>query len=279
MGILIILAIALVLFVLYCWLFKLYKVKSVMFVDGAPGAGKSFLCVSYAVRLYKKAMRRYKIKKFLRDLFPKWEFWQSKFKRVEEPVLYSNILLRNVKFTKLTREFFMREVRPAWGSVVLLDESSLMVDQYTYKDRELSERLSIFWKLFRHSCAGKIVTNSQTTCDLHYSEKYVLSDYLYIHHRTKLPLFSILSVQEMAYCADKDGQSVVNVRTGDIEDSCKKILVLNKYQRYYDSYCYSIYTDDLMCLREPRFFGKRHSLKDRHLLTLKENKYLNGGDK
>lgn len=273
--------VAIALTILALWLyfkfFKLYKPKNVIFVDGAPGAGKSYFTVQLAIRLYKRNLRRWKVCKVvyrcLRAIarFFKSQRFVDKFQDPEMPLLYSNIRLKGVSFVKLTKEILFRQKRVAYKSVVLMDEFALIVDQMQYKDPELNERLTEFFKLYRHeSRGGYIVANSQSTSDMHWSFKYVLSDYLYIHHRTKFPFVTALSVQEMAYVADKDGGNIINVRTSDIEDTCKVMLVLNKYYRAYDCYCYSVLTDNLVIENKLLTLDKGDSLKDEDILTLKK---------
>ena len=263
----------------YFKFFKMLKLKNVVFVDGSLGSGKSFLSVAIAVRQYKANRRRYFIKRFfLRVLEPFFPSFKDRLNTLEEPLLYSSILLRNVPFVKVTRDLlFRRKYRFAYGSVVLLDEFSLIADQMTYKDRELNERLTLFFKLFRHECRDNhclLVINSQSISDVHFSLKYVLSDYLYIHHKTRLPFVSALKVQEMAYCSDKNGNQIVNVRNEDIEETCKTMLVFNKYHRYYDSVCYSVFTDRLPVLRKIEYRTKDDDLKDTVLISFKEYQFL-----
>lgn len=263
---------------LYFRFFKLFKVKNIVFVDGALGTGKTFLSVALAVRLWKKRVRVYKLKKWFFNAFRNFNrsYFDPKLKKLELPRLYSNIRLRNVPFVKLTRELLFRQSRFAYGSVVLIDEFSLMADQFCYKDREMSERLSLFFKLFRHeTLGGYCVINSQSTSDLHYSLKYVLSDYLYIHHCNRhWPFVTSLKVQELIYCGDQSGSNVVNVRSKDIEETCKTLLVLKKYYKYYDSYCYSIFTDACPVYRVEQTLGKGDSLKDVDLVSFKNFMFL-----
>lgn len=261
---------------LYFKFFKVYKVKNIVFIDGALGTGKSYYSVALAVRLYKRNYRRYCILSWIQKCLSWWKWLNAKIGTLEEPILYSNIRLRNIRFTKVTKDLLFRQnYRFAYKSVLLIDEFSLMADQFCYKDREMSERLSNFFKLWRHETkGGYIIVNSQTTSDLHYSLKYVLSDYLYIHHRTKWPFVTALSVQEMCYVADKDGGNVVNARYSDVEETCKLILSLNKYYKYYDSYCYSVFTDGLPVYKCAEFNGKGSYVKDSNLVSFKAYQYL-----
>lgn len=261
---------------LYAKFFKIPKLKNIVFVDGSLGSGKTLYSVYLAVRLYKRNLRRYRVAKFLVGAFSFIPAVKSKFDKMEKPQLYSNILLRNVEFHKITKDLlYRRNFRFAYRSVVLIDEFSLVADQFCYKDRELSERLSNFMKLFRHETKGTLVLNSQAVSDLHYSVKYVLSDYLYLHHMRKFPFFVAIAMQEMLYSADKDGSAVMNVRATDIEDTNKFVLVPKKYFKYYDSYCYSIFTDSLPVYYNPQLLTKSDSLKDFRLISFKEYKYLN----
>lgn len=253
---------------------KIPKLKNIVFIDGSLGTGKSFYSVALAVRCYKRNLRRYKFKKFLLKLF------RSK-KVLEEPLLYSNMKLSSIPFVVVTKNLlFRKNYRFAKGSILLLDEFSLIADQMTYKNNEMNERLTLFFKLFRHE-VGKdclCIVNSQSTSDLHYSLKYVLSDYLYIHHKVKLPFFSCLKVQELTYNSDKGAQSVVTINNADIEDNLKFMLVSNKYFKYYDSYCYSIFTDSLPIYKEVQYFTdkdrKQGKLKSDYLVSFKEYKYI-----
>ena len=269
---------------LYWKFFKLPKMKNIIFVDGSLGSGKSFYSVAVAVRLFKKQIRLYRIKCFVIGKIVNkiinavnWVFKKNYATKElpEKPQLYSNMRLRNIEFTLLTKDLIFRKQRFAYKSVVLIDEASLMIDQMCFKDKELNERMSTFFKLFRHETkGGYIVINSQTTSDLHYSLKYVISDYLYLHHRTKLPFVTIVKAQEMCYSADKDGASIVNARNEDIEETLKNVLVLNKYYKYYDSYCYSIFTDSLPIYKKVEKLGRKDNLKTDILVSFKDFKYL-----
>ena len=270
---------------LYFKFFKLYKVRNINFVDGTLGSGKSFLSVSLAVRTYKRELRRYKIKKWLLNDLSKVPMFNKKFnlkkkvEELEEPELYCNIPLdsEKVKYSLLTIDMILRkEFRPAYKSVVLIDDFGLFADQMQFKDAETNERLLEFFKLFRHETrGGYFFSNSQTLNDLHYSLKYTMTDYLYIHHKIRLPFVSILKVQELMYIADKQGnQQVTSINEGDFTENLKTMVILNKYFKYYDTYCYSILTDNLAVWRNrPRTSRKNKTLKAKKILTIKQKHY------
>ena len=254
-------------------------------VGNNTGSGKSFLTISLGVRTYKKELRRYKIKKWILNNLSKIPAFNKKFKlkekvsKLEEPELYCNIPLdsERVKYSILTLDMILRrEFRPAYKSVVIIDDFGIFADQMQFKDPETNERLLEFFKLFRHeTCGGYFFSNSQSMNDLHYSLKYVLNDYLYIHHKIRLPFVSILKVQELMYIADKQGnQQVTAINDGDFTDNLKNMVVLNKYFKYYDTYCYSILTDNLRVWRNrPKTSRKNKTLKASKILTIKQKHY------
>lgn len=259
---------------LYFRFFKIPKIKNIVFIDGSLGTGKSFYSVSLAIRLYKKMYRQYRIKKAFAPIAERIAAWKGREFKLEEPMLYSNIPLRRVKHVPLTLDILLRKKRVNYKSVILIDEVSIVADQFDYKDRFISDSLRDFFKLYRHeSHGGYIVINSQSTADLHYSIKSVLSDYFYIHHKTKVPFFTVLKVQEMAYSSDKDGGQVVNAHTSDVEDTLKMVFVWNRYYRSYDTYCYSILTDSLPVFDDWYIIEKRESAKTKNVLTFKEGRY------
>lgn len=266
---------------IYFKFFKIPKVKNIIFVDGSLGTGKSFFCVNMAIRLYKRNLRHYKIckvvYKYLKPLgrFKRFHRLKTAYLDLEKPLLFSNIPLKRVKFSKLTLDVLLRKVRIPYKSVVLIDEFSMVADQFDYKDRDISESLRDFFKLFRHEVhGGYLITNSQSTSDLHYSLKSVLSDYFYLHHKVKLPFFSILWCQEMAYSSDKDANAVTNVQNADIEENLKMVFVRNKYYKYYDTYCFSILTDNLEVKKDWYILDRYDSAKTKEVLSFRKNRYV-----
>lgn len=278
MAFIIIAIIIVLLLVLYFKFFKIPKLKNILFIDGSLGTGKSFYSVSLAVRLYKRNLRHYKVQRFL---LSKLSFFIPKLKnkvdKLEEPLLYTNMNLSKIDFVLINRDLLFRQnYRFAKNSVLLLDEFSLVADSQLIYKQELNERLLTFFKLFRHEVGSKsfMVINSQSTSDIHYSLKNVLSDYFYIHSRVKLPFFSILRVQEQAYTNDKNGQNIVSVSNGDIENNLKLLLVSNKYLKMYDSCCYSIFTDNLPVYKELSYYKDNKHLKTDVLISFRDFKYL-----
>lgn len=271
-NIIIIVVIVSFLLFIYFKFFKIPKLKNVIFIDGGLGCGKSFYSVSLAINLHKKALRKWNIQKYFfkfLGLFSK----KYKNKEIEKPLLYSNIKLKNYEHVILTKELLTRDIRFNYKSILLIDEFSLFADQQLYKNQDLNEKLQLFFKLFRHETkGGYMVVNSQSINDCHYSFKYILNDYFYIHHRIKLPFISLLAIRENVYSADNG--NVINSSNEDIESTLKKVIVLNKYYNKYDSYTYSVFTDHLKNDDRIVKFIKNDELKADQLISFRNYKYL-----
>lgn len=214
--------------------FKTLKLPNVFLVTGAVKSGKSLLSVHLALKEYRKARFGYYIKKSILSIF-------GLGKQVEKPMLYTNIPIAKVKYNILTKEILTRKVRVPYGSIVLLDEASLIADSMMYQDKKINNELMTFIKLYAHMTkGGKLIIDTQSISDLHFSFKRCLNSYLYIYSRLKLPFITVMSVREMVY---SDDNSMVNNFSEDIELSMRKIIILNSTYKKYDCYAYSTFTD------------------------------------
>lgn len=259
----IILIIILVLLVLYIYFkfFKRIKLRNIVFIDGTLGSGKTALTINLAIRQYKHNLRITKIKN-------KICFWKEP---QELPKLYSNIKLKKIEYTPLTKELITRQnYRFAYKSVVIWDEISLSISQMDFNDKILNERLTEFFKLFRHETkGGYLICNSQAINDIHYSLRYILTDYIYIYRKTPkiVPLINIFWLEERTYCADN---SSITTKDTDIEESLKMYVTGKRYFKKYDTYCHSIFTDKLPIYQKNIYLEKDKSLKSDFLLSYKE---------
>lgn len=252
-----ILILILICFLVIFVLFKNIKnlnISCVFLINGAVKGGKTFLSVYSAILWYKRELFMYYIKCFLCFILRK--------EKPLKPMLYSNIHLRGIKYNLLTIYILQREVKIPPKSVVLMDEASLVADSMLYKDTDINEDIKLFVKLFGHySKGGHLIINTQAIEDLHYNFKRCISKHLYIYKRIKLPFFTVMKVRELMYSSDNS--NITNVIQGDLEDSLKTIIVPNKYYKYYDCYCYSIFTDDLplYAIYDTEKKNKKDSLK------------------
>ena len=242
---------------------KTLKIPSVYLITGAVKTGKSFLSVHIAIKEYRKEVFKWYFRRFGAFILRR--------PKPMKPMLYSNIRLRWVKFNKISLNIIERKVRIPDKSIVLLDEASLIADSMLYKDKTLNDKLMLFVKLFGHySHGGKLIINTQSLSDLHYSFKRCINSYCFIYSSVKVPFFTIMKVREMMYSDDKN--NITNIYDDDLELSMRTLLVRNRNYKRYDSCCYSIFTDDLPYevdydVETLRLFD---SLKDRDLITLQE---------
>lgn len=256
----IILIVIVILLILYYLNFKRLKVSSLNLITGSLGTGKSAFSLKLALFHYKRNLFYY----YLNYFFAVCMSCFGLDLQVERPQLYSNIPL-GVKYTPLNSNILQRKERIAYKSIVFIDEMSLIVDNYDIKDNQLNNDLKMFFKLFRHmSKGGKMFINTQSIKDNHFIVKRCINQYLYIHSKIRLPFISILKVREMIY--DEDGSSI-NTFNEDIEEGLKIVIIPNKVFKLYDTYCYSILTDNLDYCKKT---FKRLYKKIKNILTFKK---------
>lgn len=217
---------------------KMLNVPNVFLISGAVKTGKTLLSVHLAKKEYRRNVRNWHIKCFFLKLLGK-----KKDELPLRPMLYSNIPLARVKFNVLTMKIILQKVRIPDKSVVLIDEASLLADSTLWNDKYINNKLMRFVKLFAHySHGGKLIIDTQSISDLHFSFKRCMNNYLYIYSRTKFPFITIMKVREMLY--SEDG-SLTNNSNQDIELSMRTIIIWNRTYKDYDMYCYSAFTDML----------------------------------
>lgn len=215
--------------------FKVPKLNSLVMVTGGVKCGKSTLSVHMAISTYKCNLRNTKFKNFFRKIFHK--------QQQELPLLYSNVPLA-IKYVPVTRDMLLRRERFVYGSVVYIQEASLVADSQLIKDKELNNQLLLFFKLFGHeSKGGTCILDTQCIGDVHYSLKRSLSEYFYVHHLVKwIPFFLVAYVVEDRY---SDDGTIITTETKDTEENLKKVIIPKKTWKYFDCYSYSVLTDDL----------------------------------
>lgn len=215
--------------------FKIPKLNSLVMVTGGVKCGKSTLSVHMAIKTYKRNYKAVRLRNFFRRVFKKPER--------ELPLLYSNVPLA-IKYVPLTRNMLLRKERFVYGSVVYIQEASLVADSQLIKDKVLNNNLLLFFKLFGHeSKGGTCIVDTQCIGDVHYSLKRSLSEYIYVHHLVKwIPFFLVAYVVEDRY---SDDGTIITTETKDTEDNLKRVLIPKRTWKYFDCYSYSVLTDDL----------------------------------
>lgn len=215
--------------------FKFPNSNALTLVDGGVKVGKSTFAVALSLSAYKKVLKKWRIKCFFAKLLRRV--------KPEKPLLYSNIPLAT-DYVELTEDLILRNKRFRYGSIIYVNEASLLADSQLFRDLELNERLQLFNKLIGHSTqGGQIIYDTQAISDLHYSVKRCVSEYFYIHHLTKwIPFFLIACVRECRY---SDDGSVVTVDTHDIEESLRRVIIPKYVWKKFDAFAFSSLTDSL----------------------------------
>lgn len=232
-----IICIALLFFILFLYFkfIKHLKIGCICLVTGGVKTGKSTLSVATALREYRIAHFNWRLKNFFCKLFRK--------QIPEEPMFYSNVPIKTKNFVPLELKHLLREKRFNYKSIVYLQEASLLCDSQLIKDKDLNNKLMLFFKLFGHEThGGKLIIDTQSICDTHYALKRSLSNYVYIHHIQKIPFFVICYVRELMHSEDN---STINVVTKDVEEDLKKILIPKSVWKKFDCYSLSSFTDFL----------------------------------
>lgn len=272
-GVIVILVILLFIFLHFRKKMKKLVLPNVYLITGGVKSGKTFLSVSLAIKQYKKNLFSW----YFRLPFQKFKkFFNEKLRRKqnrfiyeipEKPVLYSNIPLRYVRFSKLTVDIVLRRVRLPLNSVVLIDEISLLADSLMIHSNKFNDVLKNFFKLFAHANGNNsyCICNTQSYLDNHFNVKRCVGSYLYISRKTKWPFITTLKVREMLNIDDHS----YNVSGEDFELSLLTLWSWNKTYKKYDSRCYSSLTDDLPLANiDNILLGSKDSLKADTILSL-----------
>lgn len=227
--------------------FKQLKLPSVAMVTGGVKTGKTKLCVKLSIKDFKKRHRKWFLAKYLFH------------KDIEEPLYYTNATIsfgnRKSKYrhrldkciVEVNKELLQREVRFAYGSVIYIEEASLLADNMDFKDKERNVDLSLFAKLIAHETRGGVLyIDTQSVQDVHYAFKRVSSSFLFIQKRYDFKLFDVLYVREMI-----NTEIGVNNFEEDVDVTMRKIIIPFWYNHKYDRYEFSHLTDDLDVSKTP----------------------------
>lgn len=141
---------------------------AVVAFTGTMGSGKTFSAVNSLKREYKWRRLTWRVKRAV---------WLVTGKRGEEPAepsVWSNIPLlvrysrnpkKRVYARPVTLALLTCEDKFPENSLVLLDEISVMCDQYDFDDPLVMERLGRLMKFYRHWTGGKVyITEQAVSC-------------------------------------------------------------------------------------------------------------------
>lgn len=229
--------IVIALIVFYKHTFKKLLVPCVCLITGAPKTGKTLLSVKLSTKDY---IHRYIIWWIKTKIFRK---------KIEMPLFYTNGYVNfgkiwhklDANIRKVTLDTLMRDTRFAYGSVILIQECSLLADNMDFNNKVRNVQLSLFNKIIGHSTkGGALYYDTQSSFDTHYSIKRVASTFFFIEKSKNFFLFRILYVRE---CINQD--IGVNTFQSDTDDTMKLVFVPFWYYKRYNRYEYSYLTDDL----------------------------------
>lgn len=259
-GLVLVLIILAIIFIKVAKTIKVLHLDNVVLINGGVKSGKTTLAVALAIREYRKAYISWFIKHFFK-------------KDIEKPLLYSNIPLK-VKYVPLTKDLIERKKRFNYKSIVIMSESSLVIDSMYYKDGLINEEVSLFIKLFAHSTrGGKLFIETQALNDNHYAVKRGISRYVWIHSLIKwVPFILIYRVREMAY--SENGDNLTNVFNEDADETIKYLIVSKRVWKKFDCYCYSYLTDNLEITNDVIDGEKLNSLKAKNIVSFKDYKTI-----
>lgn len=265
--------ILLILFVvLLFWVLKRMKtpkVPAMAVVTGAVKAGKSTFSTYLVFNELWKRRVKVNIFNFFCCLFGK------KDKRKPKPLLYSNVPLA-CDYVPVTEALLKRKERFVYGSVIYLQESSLVADSMDYKDSELNEELLLFSKLIGHETKGGcLILDTQSMSDNQYNIKRSVTSSFFVHHAFKgFPFFICAWIREERYNADG---TVLTVYNEDVEQSLQFVLIPKRVWKKFDCYCYSVLTDSLPVAKNIIKGKELPDLKARQIVSFR--KFKNGGKK
>lgn len=214
-------------------------------VTGGVKTGKTHLSVAMVVHDYNRALWRWRIaciKAYLRfEPLP------------EKPLIYSNMPIGRSgdTYVPLDIDVITGVSRFRYGSVIYYNEASLIAGSKDIRDEDLNDRLLQFFKLCAHETrGGRVILDTQSPHDVHYTIKRSLSTYLEIWKAVKLPFVTLMWVRENKLTDGErtesmtaDGKDYTAFRSfGQLFDFH---VVSHKWWRYYDRYAYSALTDHL----------------------------------
>ncbi|MDE7158804.1 MAG: bifunctional adenosylcobinamide kinase/adenosylcobinamide-phosphate guanylyltransferase [Clostridiales bacterium] len=252
-------------YILFRKFFKVPAFSAVTMITGGVKSGKSALTVRFALKAYKRARVHWYISRVFAKLFRR--------EKPEEPLLYSNIPLRKIKYSPLLLDHLLRKSRLNYKSVVILDEASLVADSMLGVSKskgssDISTQLLLFFKLFGHETkGGKIFCNSHCLSDLHFALKRTTSTYFYVHSLRRFPFISSFNLREERY---SDDGGVVNAYSEDAQKSMMHILMFNGMFKRYDAFCYSALTDDLPLNNKVRSLSDWADLKTKQIISFRK---------
>lgn len=168
--ILVIAAIIVTYFILKKFAFRNYAQNTIMVYTGSLGSGKTYNAVADSLKEYKKQLNKWRWKCRKTRLFNVFRFLTKKKKKAlpRAPWYVSNIgvKLPGKRYSKKLTKNMLEEVEKIpEHSVMLIDEMSLLMDQWSYNNDDVN-KTKRFFTLFRHFVDGRIYVTAQNITEV-----------------------------------------------------------------------------------------------------------------
>lgn len=237
------------------------KYDTTLLMTGGLGTGKTLTCVKKALQIYKKTCLSIKWENFKIRLFNKIRKRHNKKvdKRIkacktkhinkwqiveehEKPRLITNIPVRISKrkgwATVLTKEMLMLTERIPEYSVVLIDETPQMINQFNWNVPDVQNNVNELITFYRHYTGGKLILSAQADSEIVKQIRSKMNTYYHLTNFRKLFHF----FYKIDICQFIASEVVDNVSTAFYEDNVKTTYGC-LFSRHYDSRCFSIRYD------------------------------------
>lgn len=279
-SLIILLLVAAIIFFVYRFIskrFKLPHLNAVNVVVGEVKSGKSITSLSLALKEYRKRVRIWTIRAYLCKLF--------KREIDEYPLFYSSIPV-GIDYVPVTKDLLLRKKRFRYGSVVFLDEISFTADKMLFKakDEKIQVQAKTFFKLFGHETGGYgalghgvLVCNTQSISDCSKEVRACIGSVLYVEKIFApfwLPIFAICYCRQERYSEDN---TITNSYQEDMDKSMCKFLFRKKFFKFYDKACFSKDTDNKPVEDTIVHGAELQDLKTDKVVSF-DNQYLIGGN-
>lgn len=264
-------AIIVIAFIVYKFL-KPYFIKydtTILFCGGL-GSGKTLNSVKTALKMYKKNIFKWKIKR-------KWIKTTNKIKQInykiktkifkskkaktpilkiipEKPLFYSTIPIQINKKTqsiKLTKEHLILKKRINQNSIVLIDELPNIVNQFNWNIEIVQNNLNEFITYFRHYINGYLIINGQAVSEIVKQVRVKLNSYYWCYNFQKF-LFIFYRVRILN---NQISENQVSLSSEFIEDHTKWTYGILPFKKY-NSRAYKHRYDKLIASDNTNFNSK-----------------------
>lgn len=247
-GILIAIALAVALLILFFKVIKPYFLKydTTILFTGGVGSGKTLNSVKMVKKLYVKTYifnyKLYNFKAKIKNIFRKKN---NKIKLHKKPYIYSNIPLAYKNWflskkyhpaRKFTVEQFtcMEEIREY--SIVFIDEMSAFVNQFNWDKELVQKNVNEFIQFFRHYVGGYFITNAQSESDIVVQLRRKLNSCIWCRN-FQTHFFKLFYTVDC--CTLSMSDNVTNVNQTQLEENTQHLFgILHNMNKVYDTRCY-----------------------------------------